>query len=139
MLCDQLMQHRDPGQPFRQPTAGQHSTSLVFDLDVMVDLSPIVPNKQHPAPSLTLLINKPRTAERTCYDLMDQCSPARHPTSTTGPLTKPPGHDLVIDLRPRARGLQSAHRQPARTTACRKACYCSPIRCFVVAGTGFEP
>ena len=58
----------------------------------------------------------------------NQCSPARHPTSTTGPLTKPSGHDLVIDLRPRARGLQSAHRQPARTTACRKACYCSPIR-----------
>src|SRR5215212_9074435 len=31
---------------------------------------------------------------------MDQCSSARHPTSTTGPLTKPPRHDLVIDLRP---------------------------------------
>jgi hypothetical protein len=62
---------------------------------------------------------------------MDQCSPARHPTSTTGPLTKPPGHDLVIDLRPRARDLQSAHRQPARTTACRKACCCSPIRDYV--------
>jgi hypothetical protein len=36
----------------------------------MVDLSPIVANKQHPAPSLTLWINKPRTTERTCYDLM---------------------------------------------------------------------
>jgi hypothetical protein len=36
----------------------------------MVGLSPIVPNKQHRAPSLTYLINKPRTAERTCHDLM---------------------------------------------------------------------
>jgi hypothetical protein len=71
---------------------------------------------------------------------MDQCSPARHPTSTTGPLTKPPGHDLVIDLRPCARGLQSAHRQPARTTACRKACYCSPIRHKAVEPPwGIEP
>jgi hypothetical protein len=53
----------------------------------MVGLSPIVPNKQHRAPSFWYLINKPRTAEKACYDLMDQCSPARHPTSTPGPLT----------------------------------------------------
>ena len=53
----------------------------------MVGLSPIVANKQHRASSLTYLINKARTTEKTCYDLMDQCSPARHPTSTTGPLT----------------------------------------------------
>jgi hypothetical protein len=36
----------------------------------MVGLSPIVANKQHRAPSLTLLINRPRTAEEACYDLM---------------------------------------------------------------------
>jgi hypothetical protein len=36
----------------------------------MVGLSPIVTNKQHRAPSLTNLINMPRTAEKTCYDLM---------------------------------------------------------------------
>jgi hypothetical protein len=69
MLRDQLMQHRDACYPLRQPTPGQHPASLVFDLDVMVGFSPIVPNKQHPAPSLTL-INKPRTAERTYCDLM---------------------------------------------------------------------
>ena len=53
MLRDQLMQGRDPGQPLRQPPAGQHPARLVFDLDVMVGLSPIVANKQHRAPSLT--------------------------------------------------------------------------------------
>jgi hypothetical protein len=70
VLRDQLVPGRDPDQALRQPPARQHSTRLVFNLDVMVDLSPIVANKQHRAPSLTLLINKPRTAERTCYDLM---------------------------------------------------------------------
>jgi len=70
MLRDQLMQGRDPGQPFRQSAAGQHSSRIVFDLDVMVGLSPIVANKQHRAPSLTYLINQARTAEKTCYDLM---------------------------------------------------------------------
>jgi hypothetical protein len=53
----------------------------------MVGFSPIISNKQHRAPLTRVLINKARTAERTCCDLMDQCSPARHPTSTTGPLT----------------------------------------------------
>jgi hypothetical protein len=33
----------------------------------------------------------------------------------------------VIDLRPRARDLQSAHRQPARTTACRKPAIAVPL------------
>ena len=70
MIRDQLMQGRDPDQALRQPAAGQHPARFVFDLDVMVGLSPIVANKQHRAPSLTLLINMPRTAERTCYDLM---------------------------------------------------------------------
>ena len=36
---------------------------------------------------------------------MDQCSPARHPTSTTGPLTKPPGHDLVIGPQTKGPGI----------------------------------
>jgi hypothetical protein len=40
------------------PTAGQHPAGLVFDLNVMVGLSPIVPNKQHRAPLTHVLINK---------------------------------------------------------------------------------
>jgi hypothetical protein len=55
-----------PSCTLRQPPAGQHSTRLVFNLNVMVGLSPIVANKQHRAPSLTFLINKPRTAEEVC-------------------------------------------------------------------------
>ena len=59
MLRDQLMQGGDPGQPLRKPPPGEHPTRLVFDLNVMVGLSPIVANKQHRAPSLTYLINMP--------------------------------------------------------------------------------
>jgi hypothetical protein len=53
MLGDQLMQHRDANQPLRQPPPHQHSAGLVFDLNVMLGLSPIVANKQHRAPSPT--------------------------------------------------------------------------------------
>ena len=49
MLCDQLVQHRDACQPLRHSAAGQHPAGFVFDLDVMVGLSPIVANKQHRA------------------------------------------------------------------------------------------
>jgi hypothetical protein len=52
MLSDQLVKQRDPGQTLRQPLPGQHPARFVFDLDVMVGLSPIVANKQHRAPSL---------------------------------------------------------------------------------------
>src|SRR5688572_22938498 len=49
---DQLLQQRDTSHALRQPPASQHSSLIVFDLDVMVGLSPIIANKQHPAPSL---------------------------------------------------------------------------------------
>jgi hypothetical protein len=52
MLRDQLVQRRDPDQALRQSASGQHPARFVFDLDVMVGLSPIVANKQHRAPSL---------------------------------------------------------------------------------------
>jgi hypothetical protein len=52
MFRDQLVQHRDASQALRQSAAGQHPARLVFDLDVMVGLSPIVPNKQHRASQL---------------------------------------------------------------------------------------
>jgi hypothetical protein len=66
----------------------------------MVGLSPIVPNKQHRAPSLTHLINNmPRTAEEACYDLVDQCSTGTTSHQHFRPPQQPPGHDLVIDLK----------------------------------------
>ncbi|HEU4910034.1 MAG TPA: DUF6653 family protein, partial [Propionibacteriaceae bacterium] len=68
---------------------------------------------------------------------MDQCSTGTTSHQHYQPPHQPSGHALVIDLRPRARGLWSAHRQPARTTACRKACYCSPIRLFGLKGEGW--
>src|SRR5215217_2014888 len=50
MLRHQLVQSGDPSQPLRQPPPGQHPPRLVFDLNVMVGLGPIVPNKQHRGP-----------------------------------------------------------------------------------------
>jgi hypothetical protein len=58
---------------------------------------------------------------------MDQCSPARHPTSTTGPLTRLPGHDLVIDLRPRARE-NKCSPAAGSDNSMPDGCYYSPIR-----------
>ena len=86
MLSDQLVQRRDPGQPLRQPPPGQHPAGLVFDLDVVMGLGPVITDEQHPR-LLAHVDQQPRATEKTCYDLMDQCSPARHPTSTTGLLT----------------------------------------------------
>jgi hypothetical protein len=79
------MQGRHPQQALRQPPPDQSPAPLVDDLDIVMGLSPIVSNEQQPASSLD--DQQTRTTEKTCYDLMDQCSPARHPTSTTGPLT----------------------------------------------------
>ena len=98
MIRDQLMQHRDASQALRQSASGQHPARFVFDLDVMVGLSPIVANKQHRASPLTYLINKARTAEKTCYDLMDQCSTGTTSHQHYRPPHQPPGHDLVIGL-----------------------------------------
>jgi hypothetical protein len=52
MLRYQLVQRRNPRQPLRQSTAGQHPARFVFDFDVMVGFSPVVANKQHRASSL---------------------------------------------------------------------------------------
>ena len=125
MLSDQLVQHRDPGQPLRQPTPGQHPAGLVFDLNVMVGLSPIVANKQHRASSLTI----DQQAANHGEDLLRPNGSVL--TGTTShqhyrPPHQPPGHDLVIDLK-QGLGLKSAHRQPARTTACPKAAIAVPL------------
>jgi hypothetical protein len=85
MLGNQLMQRRDPGQSLRQPLPDQHRAGIVFDLDVVMGLSPVIADEQQP--SLLAHDQHRSSLEKTCYDLMDQCSPARHPTSTTGLLT----------------------------------------------------
>ena len=71
MLSDQLVQHRDTGQALRHPFPDQQPAGVVFDLDIMVGLGPIVSDEQHPR----LLDDQRQTSpEKTCYDLMDQCS-----------------------------------------------------------------
>ena len=79
------MQRRDTRQALRQPPPSQHLPGVVFDLDVVMGLSPVIADEQQPASSL--VINTVRACEKACHDLMDQCSPARHPTSTLSLLT----------------------------------------------------
>jgi hypothetical protein len=53
MLGDQRMQPRQPIQPLRKPGPSQPTAVLVNQLNVMMILSPVVPDEQHP-PSLDL-------------------------------------------------------------------------------------
>jgi hypothetical protein len=48
MLSDQLVKQRDPGQTLRQPLPDQQPPGFVFDLNVVMGLSPIVADEQHP-------------------------------------------------------------------------------------------
>src|SRR5690349_667362 len=67
--------------------------------------------------------------EKTCYDLMDQCSTGTTSHQHSRPPHQPPGHDLVIDLA--GPGHYSAHRRPARVTASTEMePVTSPIRTF---------
>jgi hypothetical protein len=97
MLRDQLMQRRDPGQALRQPRRAStrpDSSSISMSWWASAQSSPI----NSTAPPHSELINKPRTAEKTCYDLMDQCSTGTTSHQHYRPPHQPPGHDLVIDL-----------------------------------------
>jgi hypothetical protein len=50
MLRDQPVQHSDAGHPLRQPATGQQLGLPIFDLNVVVGLSPIVADEQHLSP-----------------------------------------------------------------------------------------
>jgi len=85
MLSDQLVQPADPGQPLRQPLPRQQPARVVFDLEIVMGLSPVITDEQHPASSL---VDQQSTSQRE--DLLrpnGSVLTARHPTSTTGPLT----------------------------------------------------
>src|SRR4029434_1455823 len=125
MLSDQPVKQRDPGQTLRQPLPDQQPPGFVFDLNVVMGLSPIVADEQHPVSSLMITMNQ--ATENTCYDLMDQCSPARHPTSTTGLLTTCRAHDLVIDLNKAGENGVLTGSQLGQQHAPRSSCR-SPIR-----------
>src|SRR5215216_1458690 len=84
------------------------------------------PTNSTAAPSLPYLINMPRTAEKTCYDLMDQCSTGTTSHQHYRPSHQPPGHDLVIDLT-QGQGKRSAHRQPVRQQHAGKPAIAVPL------------
>ena len=48
MISDQRVQPRDPGDPLRQPATNQPAPGLVDDLDVVMGLSPVITDEQHP-------------------------------------------------------------------------------------------
>jgi hypothetical protein len=48
--------------------------------------------------------------EKTCYNLMDQCSTGTTSHQHSRSPHQPPGHDLVIDLK-QGQGKYSAHRR----------------------------
>ena len=75
------------------------------------------------------MINKTRTAEKTCCNLMDQCSTARHPTGHPPLLTNRRGHCLKVGLEKRTWDNTSAHPPAARTPdPAAQTTGCSPIR-----------
>jgi len=51
MLSNQCVQSGDALQPFRQPGPGQTTTTLIDDLDVVMILSPVDSDEQHPRPA----------------------------------------------------------------------------------------
>jgi hypothetical protein len=99
MLSNQPMQSRDPGHPIGQPPPDQHRPGVVLDLNVVMGLSPVIADKQHPT---LLALTHPEASEKTCYDLMDQCS--RHDIPPALPASSPPA------------GARSSHR-PQRAWA----------------------
>jgi hypothetical protein len=48
MISHQPMERLDPGHPLRQPPVDQPPSSLVADLDIVVILSPVIADEQHP-------------------------------------------------------------------------------------------
>jgi len=48
LIGEQAVQGRHSDHPFSEPTAGQHPAVLVHDLDIMMGLSPVITNEQHP-------------------------------------------------------------------------------------------
>ena len=89
-------------------------------------LGPVVTHEQHPR-LLRSTDQQARAAEKTCYDLMDQCSTGTTSHQHYQPPHQPPGHDLVIDLnRPGSTAVLTGSRL-GQQHASRDSC-CSPIR-----------
>ena len=125
MVSDELVKQRYPNQSLRQPLPDQQPPGFVFDLDVVLGLSPIVADEQHPLSSL--MINTARAMERTCYDLMDQCSSGTTSHQYYRPPHHPPAHDLVIDLNKAWENRVLTGGRLGQQHARRSGC-CSPIR-----------
>src|SRR5664279_6549177 len=72
MLGDQRMQAGDAVHTLRQPRPGQPPALLILDLDIVVILSPVVADEQHPLRSLPIADTD--TAPGNPCTLMTKCS-----------------------------------------------------------------
>lgn len=72
VLGEQPMQLADTCNPFREPAAGQPSTRLVLNLNIVMGLSPIVTNEQQPRLLARPILQSEHEGNRGT--LMDQCS-----------------------------------------------------------------
>jgi hypothetical protein len=57
MICDQRVQQRKSADLFREPTADQDPAPPVLQLDIVLGLSPTIPEEQHRPGSLRILSN----------------------------------------------------------------------------------
>jgi hypothetical protein len=67
------VQRSDARHPLGQPSADQPAAELVLNLDVVMSLSPVVPDEQHQQRSLAL-DRSPSSRGKDRVALMDQCS-----------------------------------------------------------------
>jgi hypothetical protein len=72
VLCQQRVQLRDSRQALRQPPFRKPRTLLIKHADVVVALSPVIPDEDHR--SSPQLVDHPSESEKNLSDLMDQCS-----------------------------------------------------------------
>jgi hypothetical protein len=84
------------------------SALFIADMQIMVGLGPIHPNKDHPQPPL--YSSNPTGAFEAPQPPNGSVLQARHPTSCSGNVTNQQGHDLDVRLNIRARSVLTCWR-----------------------------
>jgi hypothetical protein len=102
VLSQQRMQLPDTGKPLRHAPLRQPLALLIKHADVVVGLSPVIPDKDHR--SSPQLVDHPSESEKNLSDLMDQCSRHDIPPAIRSP-RQPAG------ARSRSRGATLGNRQ----------------------------
>lgn len=115
MPGDERVQPGDALQPLRQPGPGQPAATLVLQLDIVVILSPVVSDEQHPQ-QLPPVSGRQDHSTRDPCDLMIKCSRrGGHgiPSAVQSPANRR-AHGLSIGLR---KGQVSVSADPSAAAA----------------------